>query len=151
MSTQSVDGQDSGYNRLEDQINWYDQKSIDSQKKYKAAKLAAIICAASVAIVANHYPVAASIIGSAIVVLESIQQLNQWHTNWVSYRSTCEALRHEKFCYIEKAGPYVNCDSVQAKMILVERVESLISTENSKWTKIISGCNAKTNTQEGKK
>ncbi len=64
---------------------------------------------------------------------EGVQAINQWHHNWITYRSTCEALRHEKYTYLERADPYDGYSDEQARKILVERVESLISTEHSKW------------------
>ena len=38
----------------------------------------------------------AGALGVLVVVFEGAQQLNQFHHNWVTYRGTCEALRHEK-------------------------------------------------------
>ena len=68
-----------------------------------------------------------------IAILEGASQVNQWQHNWITYRSTCEALRHEKYTYIERADPYDIDDDKNARKLLVERVESLISTEHSKW------------------
>jgi hypothetical protein len=59
--------------------------------------------------------------------------LNQWQHNWITYRSTCEALRHEKYSYIARSGSYGDLDNESAKKTLVERVESLVSTEHAKW------------------
>jgi len=135
---------DSGYSRLEDQIRWYDKKSMCAQRYYKTIKLIEVVCAASISLSSIYCSVIASVTGVLIVVLEAVQQLNQWHANWASYRSTCESLRHEKYCYIEKAGPYANIGSDQARVVLVERVESLISTEHSKWIRSVNNCKVKT-------
>ena len=43
--------------------------------------------------------------GVAIVIIEGLQQLCQFHANWTSYR-TCEALRHEKYLFLARSGPY---------------------------------------------
>lgn len=125
---------DSGYIRLESQIAWYDSKSGSSQRNYKWAKVFVITASAAIAITSLlDYPVATAILGAAIAIAEGMQHLNQWHHNWITYRSTCEALRHEKYTYIERADPYDDLDDVAARKLLVERVESLISTEHSKW------------------
>jgi len=63
--------------------------------------------------------------------LEGVQQLFQFQQNWVSYRSTCEALKHEKFLYLATAGPYATAERPQA--LLAERVEGLVSQEHAKW------------------
>ena len=69
-------------------------------------------------------------LGAAIAVLEGVQQINQYHANWISYRSTCEALKHEKYLYLGKAGPYAAV--VAPSALLAERVELLVlrSTQN---------------------
>jgi hypothetical protein len=133
---------DSGYPRLEDQIAWYDAKSEQNQKRYKRPKVVELVCAALVPLAASlpatgawsvslaGFP--AGILGVAIVVLEGLQHLNQYQHNWVSYRSTCEALKHEKYLYLGRSGLY-DATEEETKKLLVERVEALISTEHSKW------------------
>ena len=70
--------------------------------------------------------------GASIVVLEGFQQLFQFQQNWIGYRSTAEALKHEKFLYLMRAGPYR--DSTAADGVLAERVEGLVSQEHSAWS-----------------
>lgn len=124
---------DSGYPRLESQIAWYDTRSGQAQKYYKWIKITEIICAACVPIFAQIDGIVTSCFGGAILVLEALQQINQWQHNWITYRSTCEALRHEKYSFLGGSGPYKDLDGTTAKQALVERIESLISTEHSKW------------------
>ena len=95
--------------RLEDQIDWYNRRSLKSQRLFKTLKLATIVAAATVPLCAG-LQVSAWVtggLGSLIAALEGIQQLNQYHHNWITYRSTCEALKHEKYLYLAGAGPYV--------------------------------------------
>lgn len=124
----------SGYERLDSQIEWYDRKSGTNQTYYKLGRLAVIVAAAAIPILSlqsyNHYVAG---LGAFIAAIEGAQHLYQWHHNWITYRSTCEALRHEKYCYLERAEPYDLQDDRLARKLLVERVESLISTEHSKW------------------
>jgi hypothetical protein len=124
---------DSGYPRLESQIRWYDAGSGHAQSLYKWIKVIEISCAALVPLLSQINGVATALLGSAVLVFEALQQINQWQHNWITYRSTCEALRHEKYSYLGRSGPYKDMDETAAKQALVERVESLISTEHSKW------------------
>lgn len=124
---------DSGYLRLEQQIAWYDKKSGDAQKYYKWSKIIELICAAVVPLTAQHVGIVAAIAGVIVLVLEGVQQLYQWNHNWITYRSTCEELRHEKYSYLGRTGEYEGKTEEEAKRILVDRVESLVSTEHSKW------------------
>ena len=129
------DEPDSGYARLEQQIRWYDTKSGECQRYYKNVKLAEFIFSGAVPIAALALDngLWAAGIGAVAVVLEGFQQLYQWHHNWITYRSTCEALRHEKYSYLGRSGVYDRLEDGEAKKLLVERIESLISTEHAKW------------------
>ena len=125
---------DSGYVRLEQQISWYDTKSGSAQRCYKWGKYIVIAASAAISITAMlGWNIVAAVLGALITVLEGWQHVNQWHHNWITYRSTCEALRHEKYTYMERADPYDDMSVEEARKLLVERVESLISTEHSKW------------------
>ncbi|MFH1790099.1 MAG: DUF4231 domain-containing protein [bacterium] len=125
--------QESGYRRLDQQIQWYDNKSTSSKRKFKIAKIIEICLAALIPFLASINVSVTAMLGVAITILEGIQQLCQWSKNWITYRSTCEALRHEKYLYLGKSGVYEDKDENELKIILTQRVESLVSTEHSKW------------------
>jgi hypothetical protein len=124
---------DSGYKRLESQIRWYDRRSGQAQFRYKFLKIIEVGCAALVPLVSQIDGIFTAMLGVAVIIFEALQHINQWQHNWITYRSTCEALRHEKYSYLGRSGPYKDMDDVVAKQALVERIESLISTEHSKW------------------
>ncbi|MGA7106334.1 MAG: DUF4231 domain-containing protein, partial [Terracidiphilus sp.] len=69
-----------------------------------------------------------------ITVLEGLLHLNQYQQNWTNYRSTCEALKHEKFVYLAKAGPYATASDPRA--LLAERIESTVSQEHAQWASV---------------
>lgn len=121
------------FERLEDQFSWYDTKSMENQKWYKRLKVAEIIAAAFIPFAAGFEKlgVLTGILGVLIVIFIGIQSLNQYHENWISYRSTAEQLKHEKYLWLSKAGPYK--DANNPEVMLAERVESLISREHAKW------------------
>jgi hypothetical protein len=124
----------SGYGRLEQQIHWYDRKSGAAQKYYKWGKYLVIVASAAIPIAAlTDFKIVTALLGGFVAICEAVQHINQWQHNWITYRSTCEALRHEKYTFIERADPYSNFAPDEARKLLVERVESLISTEHSKW------------------
>lgn len=120
--------------RLEDQIRWYDRKSADNQRRYKALKALQLLAAAAIPVVATidlHAAVAAAL-GALVVVVEGFVQLNQYQQNYISYRSTCEALKHEKYLFLAHAGPYAGA-SDGGVPLLADRIEGLISQEHAKW------------------
>ena len=124
---------DSGYSRLEAQIRWYDTKSNNAQRKFKYSKFIEFVLSALVPVTAMWNGAITAVIGAGVVVLECVQQLNQWQHNWITYRSTCEALRHEKYSYIGRSGSYEGIPDEDARRMLVERTEALVSTEHAKW------------------
>ena len=126
-------GQDVTLDHLQDQIEWYDRKSRYNQRAFKYLKIGTMVAAALVpalAAIGGMARVTAGL-GVLIVVLEGLQQLNQYHSNWLAYRSTCEDLKHEKFLYLAKAGNYASATDPHA--LLAERIESLVSQEHAKW------------------
>lgn len=128
-----ADEPDSGYPRLEQQINWYDSKSKAAQRNYKVVKLIEIAFGVMVPFTARIDGNVTAFCGAMALLLEGAQHISQWHHNWITYRSTCEALRHEKYSYLGRSSVYDGVSNTEAKKILVERVESLISTEHAKW------------------
>jgi hypothetical protein len=121
--------------RLEDQIAWYDRKSLTNQRTYKQMKSVEILAAALIPFLAAlnfHYALSVTAaLGLIITVIEGALHLNQYQQNWIAYRSTCESLKHEKYVYLGKASPYTNVADPHA--LLAERVESLVSQEHAKW------------------
>jgi hypothetical protein len=132
-TTEPQERQSSSWLRLEQQIDWYDRKSTHAKRWYHRVKVTQILVAAAipVTVAANADQVAAAVLGASIVVLEGFQQLFQFHANWTTYRSTCERLKHEKYLYAARGGPY---GGKNPDARLAERVEGLVSQEHAAWT-----------------
>jgi Protein of unknown function (DUF4231) len=124
---------DPTWDRLEDQIRWYSRKSGESQRFYKWLKLLEIAVAAALPVVAAvHSPVwVTGGLAAVIVVLEGAQHVYQFQEHWITYRSTAEELKHERYLYLAHAGPYTDDDRHDQ---LAERLEGLISQEHARWT-----------------
>ena len=122
--------------RLSDQIQWFGNASRRAQSRYQFIKTTEMILAAAIPVVAlldaDWSKYVSAILGAAIVVFEGVQQVNQYHDNWINYRSTAEALKHEKYLFVASAGHYRNTSSPYAD--LAEQTEALISQEHAKWT-----------------
>ena len=135
--------------RLGAQLNWYDQKSAYNQKRYKTLRLIEIICAASIPFLfglgelvgdrwywAELLRSVAALFAVVVAISSSVLGLCKYQDNWMAYRTTCEMLRHEKYFYETHCGPYKEAKDPFGK--LVERVEKLISQENTSWREYIS-------------
>jgi Protein of unknown function (DUF4231) len=121
------------WERLESQIAWYDKKSNDNQVWFKRLKVLQIVTAAAIPVAAAGGAPAWLMGGGGalIVILEGLQQLQQYQQTWTTYRSTCERLKHEKYLYLARAGPYTKAPRREA--LLAERVEGLVSQEHAAW------------------
>ena len=125
--------EDPTWERLEDGIGWYDRKSGENRRWYRWLKLLELAVAATLPVVAGiGSPVwVTGGLAAVVVVLEGAQHLFQFHEQWITYRSTAEALKHERFLYLAEAGPYGG-ENRHAQ--LATRIEALISQEHAKWT-----------------
>ena len=140
MSTEATHAPESDpiMERLEDQIDWYDRKSITNQNYFKRIKMLEILAAAIIpflsAFTFSRMVWVTGGLGVLITVLEAMLHLNQYQQNWIAYRSTCESLKHEKYVYLGKAAPYAGTPDAHA--LLAERIESLVSQEHAKWASV---------------
>jgi len=133
MHVEAKPAESPAWARLQEQIGWYDEKSRVCQQRFKLLKILQIFTAAAipVAVVLSAADWLVAGAGALIVVLEGLQQLEQYQQNWTAYRSTCEQLKHEQFLYLAGAGPYR--DAADRDLLLAEHVEGLVSQEHAAW------------------
>jgi Protein of unknown function (DUF4231) len=120
--------------RLDDQLRWYDRRAKDHQRWYQRLKVAQLVIAAAIPVVAAFGGEAevAGLLGALIVVIEGLQQLFQFQQNWLRYRAAAQSLEAEKHLYLAGAGPYAG--ATQPVAVLAERVEQLLSGELTAWS-----------------
>lgn len=125
--------------RLEDQASWYSRKSKRAQRLYKTIKVIEIVAAALIPFFTGlkfkHFELVVGGLGVMITIFEGILQLNQYQQIWTMYRATSEALTHEQYLYLAKAGPYA-AEGVNPPVLLAERIETIMSQENTKWVSV---------------
>lgn len=144
--------------RLETQIEYHEAKSSKCQRRYKWIKGTEIIAAALIPFLATLHvadtdtklrvalAVCTALTGVLITVLEGILQLNQYQQLWISSRSTCEAMNHEKYLYLASAGDYAK--TTDPIGLLAERIEAIGSQENIKWATLQQQSKAKNGEQK---
>lgn len=122
--------------RLNDQISWYDRKSSMNQLWFKRLRFAEIVAAAIIPFLSGFagdslpMKIAIGTLGVLVAVIASVLGLLHLQEHWISYRATAEALRTEKFLFLTQTAPY---DKEDAFHFLVQRVEALLSKENTEW------------------
>ncbi len=127
--------------RLDPQIDWYDGKSLRSQRWYKGLRSIEIVAAASIPFMVGYATDArpsvtfvVGLTGVVVAVISGLLAINQYQEIWIEYRTTCESLRHHKYRFLAKADPY---GGENAFFYLVDNVESLISKENTRWSEYV--------------
>lgn len=127
--------------RVNDQINWYDSKSAWHKKWFIRLKIMEIILALLIPFLTGYITqqnlelkVWVGIIGVLVAIITGLITLFKLQENWIQYRTVAESLKHEKFLFVTKAGPYKKPDSF---LDFVERFESYISKENTQWASYI--------------
>ena len=122
--------------RVDAQLLWYSKKSKSCQDTYKTLKLIELICAALVPFMAGmgtRIPLSEwgiAVLGVVIALCVGVSSLFRFHENWLTYRSTLEAMKQEKFLFLTSSGIYATED---AFTLFVARFESLIAAENQYW------------------
>jgi hypothetical protein len=124
--------------RVDDQIRWYGDASERNKRWHFGLKLVGLGAAAALPVL-SVMPAASTVIaglGALILVLEGVQQLFQYQQSWMSFRSTAEDLKHEKYLFIASGGPYQTAKRPVG--LLAERAEARIARESQRWVQIQS-------------
>ena len=125
--------------RLEGEIVWYERKSSQNKRNYYLLRIIEFLSAALIPFLINFLSdqtellkLAVEVLGIIVVVSTGAISLFRFNELWTEYRTNAELLKHEKYLYLSSAPPYDRSDKFK---VLVERVERLISSENSRWQK----------------
>ncbi len=134
--------------RVENQLNYFDFKSTLNKNYYQLFKIMQLAAAAllpffSIFLVEYlwmKYIVA--FLGTMVTILEGVLATGKYHEKWVTYRSTAELIRQEKFMYLMKAGNY---DQPNANAQFVTKIELLLGKETAGWQQMIIKDNSRNN------
>lgn len=131
--------------RLEDQISWYDSKSQHHQKWYKRLKHIEVGLGFAIPIFTTAkfpcFAVISAICAGGMLLCENFISIAKHHDNWIDYRRTAESLKHEKYMFLTQTGVYKNEEDSFA--LLVERCETIISSENINWANLQTDTNSR--------
>lgn len=123
------------------QLRWYSGKATRNKKWHYGYQIAISCLAAIVTITValglregdqGRLHILSLAASAVLAVLPGLQKVFRFHENWVEYRTTAESLKKEEYYYRFRCGKYATAAS--AKRTFVERVEALISQQNTLWT-----------------
>lgn len=121
--------------RYRKETDWYDKKAIWHHKIYQIFQWTAIILSVftPVLILVGDGLVRWFAVAIAVLVAISTAALKtfKYQENWINYRTTCETLKKEYYFYEAGIQGYEGVEDKEA--LFIQRVESLISRENTLW------------------
>jgi hypothetical protein len=123
--------------RYRSEIAWYSRRARQNQLWYRVLKVYTVVAAAAVAALAAFDPPleALAALGASIAALEGLAAVFKLHENWLNYRTTSETLKKEIHFYRSRTAEYRGAGDAEA--LFVERVEAIISRENSLWLQAV--------------
>jgi len=121
--------------RYRDQIDWYDKRAMENHRRYKVLQWTAIVLSVvtPILIIAEigQSKWIVVVIAALVAISTAALKTFKYQENWINYRTTCETLRKEIHFYDACIQGYEAAEDKEA--LFVERVESLISRENTLW------------------
>ncbi|HTS43779.1 MAG TPA: DUF4231 domain-containing protein [Puia sp.] len=127
--------------RLDDELNWYSRSSVFNKNFYQSLKTAEIAISVVIPFLTGYLKESNSIkyivgvLGLLVAIIAGTLVLFKFQEKWIEYRTTAESLKHEKYMFLTQSGPYKTDSSLSN---LAERVEYLISKENSNWNQLMN-------------
>jgi len=128
--------------RLDDQIDWFNQKSAYNQKLYKRLKKTETACTIVLPVIGiipfadyGWNKIGLVVLGAIATYIRCWSNIETYYELWTKYRTACELLKKEKFLYQTHTGIYREEDARDS--VLVEQVERILAAENSQWNAII--------------
>ncbi len=121
--------------RYEKEIKWYDTKSVKNKRLYYWFQWGALIISPLVAVLVAFLPEeikwVTATIAAILAIITAALKAFKYQENWLNFRTIAESLKKEKHFYDAELNDYSNSNDKEA--VFVERVEALISKENSLW------------------
>ncbi len=129
--------------RVEGQIQWYSQKSSANKSLHFWTSGLVIVFSAIIPFLSGFLETGpvylgyiVGVLGMFVAILTGVSSLVKFQEKWVKYRATSSLLKNEKYMYLTGSGYYKD-DSKQFTEF-VNRIESIMSKENSAWAEIMT-------------
>ncbi len=123
--------------RVDMYTGWYNQKAVKFKSYYLNMRALSVVGGAVVPVLVNlNIPspfkeYVTTVISLIVVIMVSLESVYHYREQWKNYRSTEQFIGAEKFQFLTKEGPYKKLEPMEAFLLLVERVENAIASENA--------------------
>jgi hypothetical protein len=121
--------------RYLDQIRWYSSRSTRNKNFYSFFQWTVIVLSAVlpvlISVVTDGYKWVPLVISVLLAIGTGALRTFKFQEIWINYRTISETLKKEKHFYDANLDEYSNASDKE--QVFVNRVENLISRENSLW------------------
>lgn len=143
--------------RLKDQIDWYDKKSVLNKATYRNRKIRIIIISALIPVAVGYadstfalltlsklnmtitlgqvIKLLVALAGASVAIWEAISMFMKYRELWFGYRNTTEQMKREAWRYVTKVGSYQ--DDATRFVNLVLNIEGILEQENKQWNSLV--------------
>lgn len=119
-------------NRFKPQVEWYDKKATKNKRCAIIFNVITIVVGALTPILAAlNFQIFTIIFSAIVTILLGVSKFCKFEEHWHNYRTTCETLRKEEYYFKYQTSCYSTVQ--EPEKLFIERIESLISRENTLW------------------
>ena len=133
--------------RVKNQREWYEAKANENKKTFISYQTVIIVLGALIPVLVAFESVIptlkiyggpiTALVSAIIVIYAGLDKLKQPQPNWFNYRANEESIKKEEWFYKYNAGPYKGIGEAKAKVLFIERIEGIISSDIARTTNII--------------
>jgi len=121
--------------RYAEALKYYDKKAIWNKRLYHICSIYVLVVSVAISPIVllckDRGQIFTAILSPTVTLFAAIAGHFRFHENWLSYRATWDALKHQIHWHDSKAGFYAGQED--AHRFFVEQVEDLVSRERSEW------------------
>lgn len=121
--------------RYKDQIGWYGIKASRNKLYYSVFQWSVVVLSAALPVLIATVPAKYQAVTLSISILLAVGTASlktfKFQETWIAYRTIAETMKKERHYYDAELGDYG--DSKDKDALFIERVEALISRENTLW------------------
>ncbi len=134
--------------RVDNQMNYYSRASRSLKQKHTISQITIISLGLIIPVIVNlegdwfkmiggseFIRITTTILSLILAVFSGIANFLKFGELWITFRSTLEALKREKYFFITSSGKYRNSEA--GFHIFVENIEAILSNENAEHKQII--------------
>lgn len=137
--------------RVDDQLSYYASAASRAKQHHVRTQSVIIFLGVLVPVVVNlpeswfgfvddtPIQVAVTVLSLTLAILTGIVNFRKYGELWLTYRTTEEMLKHEKYMYLTRSGGYASIE--KPERIFVQKIEAIIADEHGHFRNLVEDAN----------